>query len=90
MMINNGVFKEIAEINAGAIKGLQPKISVWTNGGSGGGGEGSTAGGSAMAEVANIYRTLPPLFKTVQEQTGMVPPAWLGSLKDTGTERILD
>ncbi|KMT18997.1 hypothetical protein BVRB_2g030940 [Beta vulgaris subsp. vulgaris] len=78
MMINNGMFQDIAKINADAIKGLQPKISVWTNG-SGSGGE--VAGGTAMAEVANIYRTLPPLFSTVQEQTGMVPPAWLGTLK---------
>ncbi|XP_021739207.1 flotillin-like protein 3 [Chenopodium quinoa] len=79
MMINNGMFQDIAKINAEGIKGLQPTISVWTNGGNVG--EGS-AGGTAMAEVANIYRTLPPLFKTVQEQTGMLPPAWLASLKD--------
>ncbi|XP_021769396.1 flotillin-like protein 3 [Chenopodium quinoa] len=82
MMINNGMFQDIAKINAEGIKGLQPKISVWTNGGEGS--NDKTAGGTAMAEVANIYRTLPPLFKTVQEQTGMVPPSWLGSLKDTG------
>ena len=80
MMINNGMFQDIAKTNAEAIKGLQPKISVWTSGGGGGGAD----GGSAMAEVANVYRSLPPLFKTVQEQTGMVPPTWLGTLKDNG------
>ncbi|KAL9231507.1 hypothetical protein vseg_006730 [Gypsophila vaccaria] len=92
LMINNGMFQELAKINSGAIKGLNPKISVWTTGGggalnvhgssSGGGGASGSAGG-AMAEVANIYRTLPPLLTTVQEQTGMVPPPWLGTLKES-------
>nr|WBT97330.1 flotillin 1 [Suaeda altissima] len=81
MMINNGMFQDIAKTNAEAIKGLQPKISVWTNGGSGG--SDSVVSGNAMAEIANVYRALPPLFNTVQEQTGMVPPAWLGTLTDT-------
>jgi len=80
IMINNGMFQDIAKINGEAIKGLQPKISVWTNGGSGVEGSGG-AGAGALSEVANVYKTLPPLFATVQEQTGMVPPAWLGSLK---------
>lgn len=82
MMINNGMFQDIAKINAGAIKGLQPNISVWTNGGG--------DGGTAMGEVANIYRTLPPLFKTVQEQTGMVPPTWLGTVKETHYPNTFD
>lgn len=33
MMINNGVFQQMAKVNADAIKGLQPKISIWTSGG---------------------------------------------------------
>ncbi|XP_074276602.1 flotillin-like protein 3 isoform X2 [Silene latifolia] len=85
MMINNGMFQDIAKVNAEAIKGLNPKISVWTNGsGAGAGVEGSSDkvnGGGALAEIANVYRSLPPLFETVQEQTGMVPPPWLGTLK---------
>ncbi|KAK9699909.1 hypothetical protein RND81_08G203400 [Saponaria officinalis] len=85
MMINNGMFQELAKINSGAIKGLNPKISVWTNGGGGVNVHGSSGGGGgsggAMAEVANIYKTLPPLLTTVQEQTGMMPPPWLATLK---------
>lgn len=73
MMINNGVFQEIAKINAEAVNGLQPKISVWS--GANGGGE---SGG--MNGVAGVYSMLPPLFQTVHEQTGMLPPAWLGTL----------
>ncbi|KAM7463320.1 hypothetical protein LguiA_031441 [Lonicera macranthoides] len=88
MMINGGMFKDIAKLNAEAIRGLQPKISVWTNGA---GGESAAAGGgtggsAAMKEVASVYRALPPLFQTVNEQTGMLPPPWMGSLSLTGSE----
>ncbi|KAM7492917.1 hypothetical protein LguiB_027526 [Lonicera macranthoides] len=84
LMINGGMIQDIAKINAEAVRGLQPKISIWSNGGSGvkavdGGG----SGGNAMKEVAEVYRMLPPLFKTVQEQTGMLPPAWMGTLNDS-------
>ncbi|KAM7487871.1 hypothetical protein LguiB_025355 [Lonicera macranthoides] len=76
MMIDGGTFKDIAKINADAIRGLQPKISLWTNGEAAAGG----SGGVAMKDVASVYKALPPLFQTVQEQTGMLPPPWLGSL----------
>lgn len=77
LMISGGMFQELAKINGEAIRGLQPKISIWTNGGSESNAEG---GGSALKEVAGIYKTLPPLFKTVHEQTGMIPPTWMGTL----------
>ncbi|KAJ4827239.1 Flotillin-like protein 4 [Turnera subulata] len=78
LMINAGMFQEIAKINADAVRGLQPKISIWTNG------ESTSDGGSgAMKEVAGVYKMLPPLFKTVQEQTGVLPPAWLGTITDS-------
>lgn len=76
LMISGGMFQELAKINGEAIRGLQPKISIWTNGGS----ESNAGGGSALKEVAGIYKTLPPLFKTVHEQTGMMPPTWMGTL----------
>ncbi|XP_059658199.1 flotillin-like protein 4 [Cornus florida] len=79
MMINSGMFQEIAKINAEAVHGLQPKISIWTNGSNG---ETADATNNAMKEVAGVYRMLPPLFKTVHEQTGMLPPAWMGSLTE--------
>ncbi|KAJ9555227.1 hypothetical protein OSB04_009841, partial [Centaurea solstitialis] len=66
LMINGGIYQEIAKINGEAVKGLQPKISVWT--GASGGGEG---GDGAMKEVAGVYKMLPPLFNTVHEQTGI-------------------
>ncbi|KAF6147641.1 hypothetical protein GIB67_031632 [Kingdonia uniflora] len=83
MMINGGIFQELAKINAGAVQGLQPKISIWSNDGMGGLTGGSGSGNTAMNEVAGVYRMLPPLFKTVNEQTGMLPPAWMGTLTDS-------
>lgn len=77
MMINKDMFQEIARINAQAVNGLQPKISIWSNG------KGTTdqdGANGAMKGVAEIYSTLPPLLKTVHEQTGMLPPSWLGTI----------
>ena len=73
LMINGGMFQEIAKINAEAVRGLEPKISIWTNSGE---------GAVGMKEVTGVYNMLPPLVKTVHEQTGMLPPAWMGSLSD--------
>lgn len=76
LMINNGMYQQIAKINGDAVKGLQPKITIWT--GANDGGE-----GGAMKEVAGVYKMLPPLFNTVHEQTGMLPPAWMGKINDS-------
>ncbi|PIM97145.1 Flotillin [Handroanthus impetiginosus] len=82
LMISSGTFQQLARINGEALNGLNPKISIWTSGG----GEGSDSGtGAAMKEVAGVYKMLPPLFKTVHEQTGMLPPTWVATLNDTPT-----
>ncbi|TKY74763.1 Flotillin protein 3 [Spatholobus suberectus] len=65
--------KEIAKTNADAIRGLQPKISIWTNGGE------ANDGSGGMKDVVGVYKMLPPLLKTVHEQTGMLPPTWMGT-----------
>ncbi|XP_071708716.1 flotillin-like protein 1 [Rutidosis leptorrhynchoides] len=77
LMINGGMYQEIAKINGEAVKGLQPKISIWT-GANSGAAEGGDGG--AMKEVAGVYKMLPPLFNTVHEQTGMLPPTWMGNI----------
>ncbi|KAL5706241.1 Flotillin-like protein 4 [Ranunculus cassubicifolius] len=79
LMITKGMYQDIAKINAGAVAGLKPNLSVWTNNGEGSGGE---SGSSAMKEIAGVYKMLPPLLKTVQEQTGMKPPMWLANLPE--------
>ncbi|KAJ6361307.1 hypothetical protein OIU78_001868 [Salix suchowensis] len=87
LMITGGLYREIAKINSDAVQGLQPKISIWTNGNGGVRNDGAGEG-NAMEEVAGVYKMLPPLFKTVQEQTGMLPPPWMGSLTDSSNSNM--
>ncbi|KAG5618694.1 hypothetical protein H5410_018518 [Solanum commersonii] len=92
LMINNGIYKEIAQLNAQAVNGMQlvtnlcvkigspepvPKISIWS--GANGGESNGGEGGSGLKDVAGLYRMLPPLLQTVHEQTGMQPLAWLAT-----------
>ncbi|KAK4498138.1 hypothetical protein PRZ48_010794 [Zasmidium cellare] len=74
LMLQQGTYERLAEQNAKAIHGLQPKINVWTTGGEGGGAEG------AMAPIQNLFKSLPPLFSTIQDQTGMTPPSWMANM----------
>lgn len=69
LMLERGTFEHLADANARAVQGMQPKISHW----SGMGGSGASSGNA----VADIYKSLPPLLSTIQEQTGMMPPEWL-------------
>ena len=85
-MIESGMFKDIAKINAEAIQGLQPKISVWSNGEAR---DGLGATNSAMKETTLVYGALPPLFQTVHEHTSMLPPAWMGSLPSPGAGKAI-
>lgn len=78
LMISGGMYQEVAKINAEALRGLQPKISIWTGATQESAADGTTTS-SAMKEVAGVYKMLPPLFKTVHEQTGMLPPPWMGT-----------
>ncbi|KAK1818976.1 hypothetical protein LTR12_006664 [Friedmanniomyces endolithicus] len=70
LMMQNGTFAELANANAKAINGLQPKISVWNTGSQ----DGSV---DSMAPIRNLIQTLPPMLSTIQEQTGMTAPSWL-------------
>uniref|UniRef100_A0A452YGL3 Flotillin-like n=1 Tax=Aegilops tauschii subsp. strangulata TaxID=200361 RepID=A0A452YGL3_AEGTS len=88
LMIDGGMYTEMASINAGAVNGMQPKISIWSNGAGADGAAANAgkeaAGGSALQQVAGVYKMLPPLLSTVHEQTGMLPPAWMGALPKDG------
>ncbi|BFG18943.1 hypothetical protein CerSpe_052170 [Prunus speciosa] len=85
-IINSVMFQEIAKINAEAVRELQPKISIWTNGG---GDEGDGSSNGAMKEVAGVYKMLPPLFMTAHEQTGMLPPTWMGTFPKSGSNNLI-
>ncbi len=79
IMLQNNTHEKLAKANAQAINGLQPKITVWNTG--------ENAGGSsadAMAPVRNLMQSLPPLLSTINEQTGIAPPAWLAKMAGGG------
>jgi flotillin len=75
LMINGGMFQEMAKINAEAVRGLEPKISIWTNGGDNGGG--ITEGSMGMKEVAGVYKMLPPPEAELHEDWGRPWPTHL-------------
>ncbi|KAF8929281.1 hypothetical protein EDD21DRAFT_371146 [Dissophora ornata] len=71
MMMETGTYTQLAEINAKAINGLAPKISVWNGGMKGGSSSNGTGQGSESNAIADIYTMLPPLIDTIHEQTGV-------------------
>lgn len=82
LMLQDNVHEKLALANAKAVQGLQPKINVWTTGpGEGGGGAGDPG-----AAVRNIFQQLPPLFDTINQQTGMTPPGWLMGTPQGGVD----
>ena len=73
LMIEKGTYVELARANADAIRGLEPKISVWNTGSAGDGAAGSQ---DPTAAVRNVYQMLPPLMSTINDQTGITLPEW--------------
>ncbi|EEY19537.1 flotillin domain-containing protein [Verticillium alfalfae VaMs.102] len=86
MMIEKGTYRELADANAKAIHGLQPKISVWNTGSQGGSGGGGDASGTET--MKNLYQMLPPLMTTINEQTGITLPEWQFGKMAAGTEAV--
>lgn len=81
LMLTNNTYEKLAKANAEAIKGLQPKINVWNTG----------AGGEAdaTAPIRNLFQSLPPLFSTIQDQTGMTPPSWVAQMPPSATDQAV-
>ncbi|GAB7348368.1 hypothetical protein MBLNU459_g6807t1 [Dothideomycetes sp. NU459] len=78
MMLESGVYEKLANANARAVQGLNPKINVWTTG--------NQDGADPSAPIRNIFQNLPPLLSTIQDQTGMTPPAWLAQMPAKGAK----
>lgn len=78
-MIETGVYEKLAQANATAVNGMQPKITTWNTG--------SAAGeADAAAPIRNIMQSLPPLLSTIHEQTGITPPSWMAQMPKTETD----
>jgi flotillin len=74
LMLQNNTYERLANANATAIKGLQPKINVWNTGSNGG------EVADPTAPIRNLFQSLPPLLSTIHDQTGMAPPSWLAQM----------
>ncbi|KAF4947198.1 hypothetical protein FSARC_14017 [Fusarium sarcochroum] len=83
MMIEKGTYVELAKANATAIRGLEPKISVWNTGSAQGG-----QGGDATETMRNVYQMLPPLMSTINEQTGITLPEWQFGKLNAGVNAV--
>ncbi|KAH7091218.1 hypothetical protein FB567DRAFT_436737 [Paraphoma chrysanthemicola] len=80
LMLTNGTYETLANANAKAIQGLQPKINVWNTGAQGDGVV------DPSAPIRNLFQSLPPLLSTIHDQTGMQPPSWLAQMPANGGE----
>ncbi|KAH8550883.1 hypothetical protein BGW37DRAFT_427021 [Umbelopsis sp. PMI_123] len=77
LMIDRGTYQAMAKENANAIKGLNPKITVWNQ-----------DGNTQSNPIADIYKSLPPLIDTVREQTGIIPPTWLANVAPNAAKDV--
>jgi flotillin len=60
LMTDKGLVKDVAEAQAKAVQGLNPKITVWTN-----------TGDEASNAIRNVVQNSIPLLQTIKDQTGM-------------------
>lgn len=80
MMIKDNTYEKLALANAKAVNNLQPKITVWNTGE-------NASGSDPSAPIRNIFQALPPLFSTINDQTGITPPSWMvGSMGQNQNE----
>ncbi|OCL04772.1 hypothetical protein AOQ84DRAFT_399911 [Glonium stellatum] len=77
MMLQNNTYEKLAKANATAIQGLQPKINVWNTGS-------QAESSDPTAPIRNLFQSLPPLLSTINDQTGISPPAWLAQMPQGG------
>lgn len=70
LMIDKGLYVNLARANADAIKGLNPKIVQWNT-------TSSPAGQKGTDAIADVLKMLPPLVTTIHDQTGIKPADWL-------------
>ena len=65
-MLEKGIYEKLADANAKAIQGLNPKITVWTHDPK-----------QSLDVVQNLGKSLVPLLDTIKDQTGYSLPEWM-------------
>jgi len=72
LMVRDGMLTDIAEHQANAVRGMQPKVSVWQTGTGGGGGDSSGMGvGGLSGTINDLARNGVPLLDGLREQYGI-------------------
>ncbi|KAJ3191391.1 hypothetical protein HK101_007817 [Irineochytrium annulatum] len=84
LMMEKGIYQDLAKANAEAVRGLNPKLNIWTTGGGGGGEGGSSGGAGDPLQAIRNMQSLIPLVSGINEMTGITPPSWLGTLPEKG------
>jgi flotillin len=74
-MMDKGIYEKLAESNAKAIQGLNPKITVWTHDASKG-----------MDSIQNLAKGIIPMLATIEDQTGYKLPDWVITNKNSDSE----
>ncbi len=82
LMLTNGTYENLANANAAAINGLQPKITVWNTGDNAG------SSNDGLGAIRNIMQSLPPMLSTINEQTGIAPPSWLAKMGENSDQEV--
>lgn len=68
LAMNANLFPQLAQHNASAIQGLQPKINVWNTGASG------TGDDNTFKSIQDIVRMVPPIMDVLNTQTELKLP----------------
>ncbi|RDW72151.1 hypothetical protein BP5796_08185 [Coleophoma crateriformis] len=76
LMIEKGVYTDLAKANADAVRGMNPKMTIWNTGSQAGEAAGAEGKMGGVESIRNMYQMLPPLMTTINEQTGVVLPEW--------------
>jgi len=78
LMLDKGLYENLAKANAQAIQGLNPKITVWNT---------NSGGGSESEPIANIMKALPPMLSTIHNQTGIGKGSQMVELPNVDTKK---
>jgi flotillin len=79
LALQSGLFEKMATTTADAVRGMEPKIHIWTTGG------GSDA--DSLAPLRNIFASIPPMLDAVKGQTNFRAPEWLAGPRKGSPEK---
>jgi len=68
--LNNDLYKQLAHMNAKAIKNMKPKMHIWNTGSN------SDENNNGMKPIINMVQSMAPLIKGLESQGNMKIPDW--------------